>query len=74
MKIKLDDSRSRKGYVVMYELDGEEKWEVTLESARTGDTFTLVSNDQRRAENKFEQMKSWVLGRKHNVREIRREV
>lgn len=74
MKIKLDDSRSRKGYVVMYELDGEEKWEVTLESARTGDTFTLVSNDQRRAENKFEQMKNWVLGRKHNVREIRREV
>ena len=74
MKIKLDDSRSRKGYVVMYELDGEEKWEVTLESARTGDTFTLVSNDQRRAENKFEQMKNWVLGRKHNAREIRREV
>lgn len=74
MKIKLDDSRSRKGYVVMYELDGEDKWEVTLESARTGDTFTLVSNDQRRAENKFEQMKNWVLGRKHNVREIRREV
>lgn len=74
MKIKLDDHRSRKGYVAMYELDGEEKWEVTLESARTGDTFTLISNDQRRAENKFEQMSNWVLGRKHNVREIRREV